>query len=98
LTRPRTRTEVIKLLEKLGFKPKPGRPKHPKYRYKDDKGVKRITVPVPKGRDELPIGTLRSICDRICLDADQFEKGISCTFDRGDYQRLIAGLVESGKW
>ena len=89
MKKQRRKTDVRNALEKLGFILISGRGKHHRYIYRDIHSVKRITVNVPKGRGEMPYGTISGIRERIRLDKKQFDGAIACPFGKKEYIKII---------
>ena len=91
------RREIIKALDKIGYHGRPGRSKHLKFEYFDSEGIKRITVSIPKGRRELPSGTLAAIRDRIRLSSKQFDDAVKCPLKSNDYKKIVHKFIKDGK-
>lgn len=91
------RREIIKALKKIGYHGRPGRSKHLKFEYFDSEEIKRITVSIPKGRRELPAGTLAAIRDRIRLSSKQFDDAVTCPLKSNDYKKIVLNFIKEGK-
>jgi predicted RNA binding protein YcfA (HicA-like mRNA interferase family) len=92
-----SKQEVINACEKLGFENKTSkRAGHLKYVYFAE-GKQRARVTVPRGRGELPSGTLESIRTQMHLDKVDFGMAIQCPFGPEDYGNLVASLIEAQK-
>ena len=60
----------------------------------DGRAVLRITI--PKGRSDLPPGTLNSIINQLKLSKPEFSRLVKCPMRGKHYEQVIRGKIQQG--